>query len=220
VCDSIVEPAIGRDLLALQPVRKPALLRQVFAIAVGQPAEIVSLQKISGQLQERGALETVSHYLQLLEDAWLVAALPKYANRIARRRRAPPKLVPLSNALLSAIRQDEPPTPELAPKEWGRWVENACLAMAWNRGQSVFYWREEPLEVDLVSTGSWGNWAVEIKAGTARLGDIKGVLEFARRNTEFRPAVVCRPDDVRLFEATGVTVVGWPEFLMEGMAGR
>lgn len=32
--DAILEPAIGRDLLALGPVRKPALLRQVFGACV------------------------------------------------------------------------------------------------------------------------------------------------------------------------------------------
>ena len=61
VRDAIVEPAIGRDILALANVRKPALLRQVFGIAVSSPAQIVSLQKIQGQLQDKGALETVQH---------------------------------------------------------------------------------------------------------------------------------------------------------------
>jgi len=56
--DSIFEPAIGGDILAIEQVRKPALLRQVFAIANGHPAQILSLAKIRGQLQDPGALET------------------------------------------------------------------------------------------------------------------------------------------------------------------
>lgn len=75
VRDAIVEPAIGRDPLALAGVRRPALLRQVFALAASSPAQIVSLQKLQGQLQDRGALETLAHYLHLLEDAYLVAPL-------------------------------------------------------------------------------------------------------------------------------------------------
>jgi hypothetical protein len=39
--DAIIEPAIGRDVLALATVRRPGLLRQVFAVAVGSPARIV-----------------------------------------------------------------------------------------------------------------------------------------------------------------------------------
>jgi uncharacterized protein len=61
VRDAIIEPAIGRDVLALGAVRRPALLRQVFAIAAGSPAQIMSLQKLQGQLQDSGALETVAH---------------------------------------------------------------------------------------------------------------------------------------------------------------
>ena len=67
--DSIIEPAIGRDILNLETVRKPALLRQLYAVSIGHPAEIVSLQKLAGELAERGALETIAHYLQLLEEA-------------------------------------------------------------------------------------------------------------------------------------------------------
>jgi hypothetical protein len=55
VRDAIIEPAIGRDVLAQGAVRRPALLRQVFAIAVGSPAQIVSLQKLQGQLQDSGS---------------------------------------------------------------------------------------------------------------------------------------------------------------------
>jgi hypothetical protein len=40
VRDAILEPAIGRDILALAPVRKPALLRQLFAVCATSPAQI------------------------------------------------------------------------------------------------------------------------------------------------------------------------------------
>src|SRR5207302_11007009 len=103
VRDAIVEPAIGRDLLALAAVRRPALLRQVFAVAAASPAQIVSLQKLQGQLQDRGALETVAHYLALLQEAYLIAPLEKYSLQEHRRRASPPKLVVLNNALLSSM---------------------------------------------------------------------------------------------------------------------
>jgi hypothetical protein len=52
----------------------------------------MSLQKIQGELQDPGALETIAHYLALLEEAFLVAPLPKHSTRPARQRSAPPKL--------------------------------------------------------------------------------------------------------------------------------
>jgi Domain of unknown function (DUF4143) len=165
--DAIIEPAIGRDVLALGAVRRPALLRQVFAIAVGCPAQIVSLQKLQAQLQDKGAIETVAHYLALLEDAYLVAPLERFSIRADRRRAAPPKLVTLNNALLSAMHPDGPPDPSREPERFGFWVENACLAFAVNQGQRVTYWREEPWEIDAVFEGSCGDWALEVK--TSRL---------------------------------------------------
>lgn len=217
VRDSIIEPAIGRDLLAIEPVRKPALLRQVFAVAVGHPAQILSLQKICGQLQAAGAIETIAHYLHLLEEACLIAGVPKYSGQVVRQRSAPPKLVALNNALLAAATDTPPPMPEQEPERWGHWVENACLAMAWNSGQSVYYWREEPREVDLVVTGSWGNWAIEIKTGQLAVQDVAGVLEFCRRYPDFQPALVCAPGHEPIGTATGVTTVSWPAFLLNGL---
>jgi hypothetical protein len=85
VRDAIVEPAIGRDIMALAAVRRPALLRQVFAVAAASPTEVVSLQKLQGRLHDRGALETIAHYLALLEEAHVVAPLEKHASRPARR---------------------------------------------------------------------------------------------------------------------------------------
>lgn len=179
--DSIIEPAIGRDVLALGAVRRPALLRQIFAVAAGSPAQIVSLQKMQGQLQDSGALETVAHYLALLQDAYLIASLEKYSTQTLRRRSAPPKLVALNNGLLSAMHPNGTPDREREPERFGWWVENACLAFAANQGQRVTYWREEPLEIDGVFEGDWGNWAVEVKTGRFEGHDLRGLLEFCRR---------------------------------------
>jgi predicted AAA+ superfamily ATPase len=215
VRDAIIEPAIGRDVLALGAVRRPALLRQVFAIATSSPAQIVSLQKLQGQLQDKGALETVAHYLTMLQEAYLVAPLEKFATRAHRRRSAPPKLVTLNNALLSAMHPDGPPDAAKDPQRFGAWVENACLAFAVNQRQSVTYWREEPLEIDAVFEGSWGNWAVEVKSGNFDLHALNGLLEFCRRNPKFAPLVIA-PRGQSVPQRHGLRSASWEEFLISG----
>ena len=216
VRDAIIEPAIGRDVLAQGTVRRPALLRQVFAIAAGSPAQIVSLQKLQGQLQDSGALETVANYLALLEDAYLVAPLEKYSTQVLRRRASPPKLVMLNNALLSAMHPDGAPDPVREPGRFGFWVENACLAFAINQGQQVMYWREEPLEVDAVLDGSWGKWAVEVKTGRFDALALRGLLEFCRRNPAFTPLVISAPGDEEIARRHGLASVNWEDFLISG----
>ena len=219
VRDAILEPAIGRDILALAAVRRPALLRQVFGVAASSPAQIVSLQKIQGLLQDAGALETVAHYLALLEEAFLVAPLPKFSTRAARRRAAPPKLVTLNNALVAVMDPQGIADASSDPKRFGAWVENACLAHAWNAGQQVSYWREEPLEVDGVFEGSWGRWAVEVKSGPFQMNELKALLELVRRHSELRPLVICDDSGRASAERAGVQAISWRRFLLSGPPG-
>jgi uncharacterized protein len=216
VRDAILGPAIGRDLLALGPIRKPGLLRQVCGVALTSPAQVVSLAKIQGQLQDPGALETIAHYLSLLEDAFLVAHVSKFSVRSARRRAAPPKLVTLSNALLAVSDPAGPPDAHADPARLGAWVENACLAHAWNAGQQVSYWREEPLEVDAIVDGSWGRWAIEVKTGGIDAARLRGLAEFARRFPRYRPLVVCDRAQLQAVERLGLPGRAWQEFLLDG----
>ncbi len=214
--DAIVEPAIGRDLIALGPIRKPGLLRQVLGVAVSSPAQVVSLAKIQGQLQDPGALETIAHYLSLLEEAFLIAALQKVSARPLRQRAAPPKLVVLSNGLLAAFDERGAPARGTDPARFGAWVENACLAHAINNGQRVRYWREEPLEVDAVLDGSWGRWAIEVKTGEIESARLRGLSEFTRRHPDYAPRVLCDPAQVPAVERLGLEGQAWTDFLLQG----
>ena len=218
--DAIIGPAIGRDVLALGVVRRPALLRQVFAIAAALPAQIVSLQKMLGQLQDRGALETVAHYLALLQDAYLIAPIEKHSPQIHRRRASPPKLLVLNNALLSASHPNGAPDPAREPERFGVWVENACLAFAINQGQQVLYWREQPLETDAVCDGSWGKLAVEVKTGRFDVQALRGLLEFCRRNPAFKPLVITAPGDEETARRNGIESISWEDFLIAGPPGK
>lgn len=148
----------------------------------------------------------------------MVAGLQKHSTRAIRRRSAPPKLVVLSNALLAAADPRGAPDPATEPVRFGTWVENACLAHAWNAGQDVRYWREEPLEVDAVLEGSWGAWAVEIKTGTVQATDLRGLLELTRRYPRYRPLLICDSQRAAV-DRMGVETVDWRDFLLSGPPG-
>ncbi len=210
--DAIIEPAIGRDILSLEKVRKPALLRQVFALAAAHPAEILSLDKMAGALAEKGALETIAHYLELLEEAFLVKPLRKFSGRELRRRKSPPKLVVLNNGLLAGT--DLQPSRDTDPARWGRWLENACLAHAINRGHEVYYWREEPWEVDAVVIGSSGRWIVEVKSGPFTAEDLRGLAHATTRFPDFKPLVVCDPRQEPFARSAGFEALSWVDFLL------
>lgn len=217
VRDSIVEPAIGRDILALTSVRRPALLRQIFAIAATSPSQIIALKKLQSQLQDSGAIETVAHYLSLLQDANLIAAIEKYSEKLVRSRSAPPKLIALSNAFLAVTDMNGIPDRVKDPARYGAWIENACIAHAFNSGQKITYWREEPHEVDMIIEGSWGKWAVEVKSSKWKPKDLLGLLEFTRRYPEFTPLVICSEESVALGKSLGIKSISWSDFLVSGL---
>lgn len=216
VRESIVEPALGRDVGALTPIRQPALLRQVFAIAVLHPCETISLQRMQAVLLQTGALTTIASYLRLLANAGLVAALPRYSARNTRQRAAPPKLVVLNNALLSALHPGGVPERSREPARHDVWIENACLAHAIGAGQHVSYWREEPFDVDAVIDGDWGKWAIEVMPDVHSSVDYRGLHEFVARYPDFHPLVVTSEENLAIAARAGLGAITWQNFLLSG----
>jgi len=74
---AIIEPSITLDILNLDTVAKPELLRQTFALGCTYAGKILSYQKMVGQLQAAGNTTTIAHYLRLLGEAGLLTGLEK-----------------------------------------------------------------------------------------------------------------------------------------------
>lgn len=187
--DAIVEPAIGHDLLLLHPVEHPALLRQIFGAAVALPCQIVSLQKMQGQLHSKGSLPTIQHYLQLLADAFLVTGIQKYSPSLLRTRASSPKLIVHDNALLRAFeRPIEKPIP---PDRWGHYFENAVGARLVEAGFDTYYWTDRDVEVDFVVVGpNDEHWAVEVKSSVTSRSELKNIFYFCKKFPMFEPILI------------------------------
>ena len=154
IIDSLIETTISRDVLLMTRVDKPALLRRLFELACSYSGQILSYQKMLGQLQDAGNTTTLAHYLELLGEAGMVTGLPKYCGDQVRQRGSSPKLQVLNTALLTA---QSGMTPEEATADTdfrGRLIESAVGAHLVNGGIDgtceVFYWRERGREVDFI----------------------------------------------------------------------
>ena len=190
VRDSIVEPTLGRDLLQLHPIDSPALLRELFGVAAAHPAEIISLQKIARQLQHKGAVQTVSNYLQLLSQAFIISTVQKFSTATLRTRQSSPKLIVHDNALIRAFERPIAATP---PRErLGHYIENAVGARLIESGWKTFYWRERDLEVDFITISPANEkLAIEVKSTPPAASELRGLKTFCSRNDQFKPVVVC-----------------------------
>ena len=191
--DSIVEPAIGRDLSQLYPIENPSLLRQIFGAAVSLPAQLISTQKLQGALQEKGTFPTISHYLSLLAEAFLVTGLQKYSPSQFRARKSAPKLIVHDNALCRAF--ERPVAEDIDPEKFGRYFENAVGTRFIEAGWDTYYWKHRDFEVDFVVAGP-GNekWAVEVKTAQTSLAELRGLREFCKLYPEFEPRLISLVD--------------------------
>ena len=162
-------------------VNKPALLRRLFQLGCEYSGQILSFQKMVGQLQDAGNTTTLSHYLELLTGAGVLTGLSKYAKQTVRRKGSSPKFQVFNTALMSALSGR---TFEEAKEDkvfWGRLTESAVGATLVNgiRGTQVelSYWKEGTKEVDFVLKKGQLVVAFEVKRGD-RKEKLSGMNEF------------------------------------------
>jgi uncharacterized protein len=192
VLDSIVETTVSRDLLLLTRVDKPALLRSLFRLVCDYSSQIVSYQKLTGQLQDAGNTTTLAHYLDLLAGAGLAVGLEKYASGKVRQRRSTPKLLALDTALVSATSGRTFAESRDDSQHWGRLVETAVgahLLGTRDPRAEILYWRDRGKEADFVIERGKQLTAIEVKSGRRRDG-LPGVAAFEAANGPARKLLV------------------------------
>ena len=184
--ESLVAPAIEKDIILTSNIYKPALMKQLFELGCTYSAELLSQTKALGQLQDAGNVTTLSSYLEILNQCNLLAGLQKYANDEARRYQSIPKYQVYNNALLTAFKGTSYEKDRIDPQIWGRWIESAVgaylLGGAEEGGYSVYYWRERSDEVDFIIVRQGEVMALEVKSG--RRGMNSGIPKF---NDLFHP---------------------------------
>jgi hypothetical protein len=180
--DSLIETTLSRDVLLMARVDKPALLRSLFRLGCEYSSQILSFQKMMGQLQDAGNTTTLAGYLELLAGAGMLRGISKYSGQLVRQRGSTPKLQVFNTGLTSAQAAMTFARVRHHPDYWGRLVESsvgAHLAGAAMSGaiDDVFYWRERNKEVDFVLRLGTRIVTIEVKSGR-RKEALPGVAAF------------------------------------------
>ena len=192
ISSSIVDATINNDILMDTPIAKPALLRQTFELSSAYSGQLVSLTKMLGQLQDAGNTTTLTHYLDLLNQAGMVCGLNKYAVDKARRRNSIPKYQVYNNAMMSLYCEHDFQSARADHKLWGRLFESAVGAHIMNCSYTnrfkVYYWREDGKEVDFVLVKDTKVVAIEVKSNHDK--DTSGLHIFQELFRPFRTVLV------------------------------
>ncbi len=203
VMNSLIETTLSKDILMLMRVDKPALLKKLFELGCAYSGQILSFNKMLGQLQDAGNTTTLSNYLSLLESAGMLAGLEKYGKSPLSVRASSPKLQVLNTAYISAYTSSDLEKAKADSAHWGRVIETAIGAHLYNKGKAkgieVFYWREGNNEIDFVIVRNQKLIGIEVKSGFS--SGTTGMSAFQR---------LFNPDKVLLISNEGLT---WQEFL-------
>lgn len=189
--DSIVESTISRDVLQMEDVRKPALMRALFELGAQYSAQEISYRKLLGQLDDKGNTDTVRHYLDLLSKAGMMSGLQKYDAKQVRSRASSPRLLVHDPSLMFSMWHGAGDL--LADSALrGHLVETAVgarlIARAQTEGFELYWWREGNLEVGFVAKrGDDALAAIEVKSGRVSKS---GMTEFLAQNPQTKPMIV------------------------------
>ncbi len=201
--DSLIETSISKDILLMTRIDKPSLLKRLFEFGCNYSGQILSFNKIMGQLHDAGNTTTLSHYLKLLDTAGLLGGLQKYSTGFVKQRSSSPKFQVFNTALLSAQHNSNFQELMADPEQWGRLVESAIGSYLINQSVTknfkLYYWREGNLEVDFVLERGDQLIGIEVKTGASKY--TKGMQGFAKK---FHPKRVYLIDNKQL---------SWEEFL-------
>lgn len=181
--DSIISPILNRDILDIEEIRNPSLLRQVFEIGSMYSAQEISLNKMQGVVNS-GTVPTISSYLRILDETMLVKPLYKYDNSTIKTKNSVPKMQAYNNAFRNSYCQHTFEEAVMNKVEWGRQVESAVGAYLAGRsvidGFQLLFWRDEKKnECDYVLKKGESLIAIEVKSGHA--DNIEGYLAFKNR---------------------------------------
>ena len=202
VRESLIETSISKDILMLTRVDKPALMKKLFELSCTYSGQILSYNKMLGQLRDAGNTTTLSHYLTLLSTAGLVTGIEKYSSNIIRKKSSSPKFQVYNTALISALSNESFEDALQNPAVWGRLVESAVGAHLLNHSVSgdfaLTYWREGNDEVDFVIEQK-KIIGIEVKSGAAH--NTSGMAAFKKK---------FNPDKLVVIGNTGLP---WQTFL-------
>lgn len=194
VNDSLIETTLSRDILLLNPIHKPALLRQLFKLSCDYSGQILSFTKMLGQLHDAGNTVTLSHYLELLKGVGMVAGIEKFAgNQLIRQRGSSPKLQVFNTAIMTACTHRSFKETQNNKEYWGRLLESAIGAHLLNNSvienYQIYYWREGNEEVDFILQVDQKIIAIEVKS-QYRQGLHSGTEKFCKKFKVHRTLLV------------------------------
>ena len=177
---------IEKDIRERVSAKSSRPLQAVAKMVLESVGSALSLRRIAGCVQL--SPETVSHYLQACEDAYLIFSCPYFAYSEARRVRHNRKYYVIDTGLRRVISTT-------GGQDLGKDFENLVYLMLRRRTADISYWKGTG-EVDFVVNGEHGVTPVQVTYGEPQPRHHDALEEFYQNFPHANEAVYVTPDSL------------------------
>ena len=177
---------IEKDIRERVSAKSSRPLQAVAKMVLESVGSELSLRRIAGRVQL--SPETVSHYLQACEDAYLIFSCPYFAYSEARRVRHNRKYYVIDTGLRRVISTT-------GGQDLGKDFENLVYLMLRRRTADISYWKGKG-EVDFVVNGERGVTPVQVTYGEPQSRHHDALEEFYQHFPHANEAVYVTPDSL------------------------
>ncbi|MFA6004764.1 MAG: ATP-binding protein [Elusimicrobiota bacterium] len=222
--EQYVRTFLERDIPALGIRVHPVRLRKLWAMLAHVHGGLLNLSDLARSLDLTVA--SVSHYLDILEGAFMIRRLPPFHANISKRLVKSPKLYIRDSGLLhylAGLRQ--PQDLETWPgrgQSWEGFVIEELIRRAKLRwpSPSFYFWRTQAgAEADLLIENGRTRVAVEIKSGSSLPAKSLLGIRQCMKDLGLRSGFVIYRGDRALRLAPGLSAIPWSQLERGGFPG-
>ena len=184
VLHELARNIVQRDAVSRHGVREERAVMNLLLFLFANTGQPFSLQTLAKSLAIP-AVSSVSHYVGILQDAYLLFAVPKFSASFKQRIVAPPKYYAIDNGLRRAN------SPQATPDK-GRRLENAVALELLRRRMDPCYAAErDSWECDFVTRDTvWQVcWQLDEENKTR---EVRGLLEARKQSRAKRMVILTR----------------------------
>ncbi len=99
---SLYDDILYRDIAARYKLDALTALRELAFFLISNPASMVSYNKLKERLR-LGSVNTISNYMEYMQNSWLLFALNLYSDSVKRQQLAPKKIYFIDTGLVNAV---------------------------------------------------------------------------------------------------------------------
>lgn len=206
----LLRDIVERDIAVRHGLRETRHLMNLVLFLLANTGQTFSMQSLTKSLAIPGVTQT-ARYLEYLQDAYLLFALPRYSPSFRRRVVTPNKYYAIDNGFRRVN------SPQTTP-DLGHRLENLVFLALRSRGQAIFYAGERDLwECDFVTDDSAIQVCLELTAQN-KGREIAGVAHACRQpGRGTRRALILTLDQHQDLKETNVAIQVRPvwEWLQE-----